>query len=283
MRALVGNDYTIVTPAFTDDDEQETAYDMATPVVTVTRANGTALSAPTAVDPVDSTGVIEIPLTAADHTDELDRLTVTLSGTVNSKTVTRTYIVDVTTAHPFEVAELRALDPDMANSTKYPRSLVAAKRDELAEGVEDYCDVAFSPSYRIVRLRGNGSSCMTLPLREVTAVRYLTVDGTAATLSDVDLEAYGQITYSGGFTADKIVEVHVECGMDGWPSDLTGAMLPFVREMLLTRTTRGGQTATSETSIDGGITRFAVPGTGRPSGVPALDVKMNRYRVPVIA
>lgn len=283
MRALLGNDYTIVTPPFTADDEQETPTDMATPVATVTRADGTTLTAPTVDDPTDSTGVVEIPLTAADHLDLLDQLTVTLAGTVDGKAVARSYVVDVTTAHPFEVSDVRALDRDMTLD-KYPRSRVIAARDEMATGVEDYCDVAFSPSYRIVKLRGNGSSCLPLPVREVTAVRRVVVDGVAASLANVELEAYGQITYSAGFTANKIIEVHVECGMSAWPSDLTGAMLPHMRDLLGSRSTKGGQTATSETSIaSGSVTRFAVPGTGRPSGIPALDVKMNRYKIPAIA
>lgn len=283
MRALLGNDYTIVTPPFTADDEQETPAEMADPVVTVTRADGTALSAPSADDPGDSTGVVRIPLTAVDHLDELDQLTVTLAGTVDSRAVSRTYVVDVTTAHPFEVSDVRALDADMTTQ-KYPRSRVTAARDELAEGVESYCDLAFSPSYRVVKVRGNGSSCLHLPVREVTAVRHVSIDGTTVTASDVDLGAYGQITYSGGFTANKTVEVHVECGLAAWPSDLTGAMLPHMRDMLASRSTKGGPTATSETSIaSGSVTRFAVPGRGRPSGIPALDVKMNRYKIPAIA
>lgn len=282
MRALLGNDYTIVTPPFTADDEQETPTDIATPAATVTRADGTALTAPTVEDSADSLGVVEILLTAADHLDELDQLTVTLTGTVDSKAVSRTYMVDVTTAHPFEVSAVRALDPDM-KSSKYPRARILAARDEMAAGVEGYCDLAFSPSYRIVKLRGNGSSCMHLPVREVTAVRRVVIDGTAATLADVDLEAYGQITYGGGFTADKIIEVHVECGMAAWPAELAGEMLPHIRDMLASRTTKSGPTATSETSVSGGITRFAVPGRGRPSGIPSLDVVMNRYMLLGIA
>lgn len=269
MRAALGSTITILSDRF---ESAPTAS-----AVTVTRADGTVLAAPTAT----AAGVyLSIPLTAATHLNQLDRLTVAITATVDGLPATQVVEVDVVGSHWVSVGALRG-EPDLADAARYPAALLAAVRDEWEEHVEDLCNVRFTPGYEITYCTGNGRDVLHLPIFEPLTVRAVTIDGTAATPADFTLTRDGALTYTTGtFTAGVPVEVHLEAGMTRPPAKLVREVLKAMRRELLARGSKSPWDAISE-SFDGSATvRYATPNPdlGRFTGILTMDPVIAEHR-----
>lgn len=266
MRAPKGSTITVVTDPFDGAPEN--------PTVVVAREDGTVLAAPTATVEHHSVGVT---LTAADHLDELDELTVTVTADTPGGVEVQDFTVDVIGSHWLTLGALRR-EPKLSDTAKVPDWLLRDYRDAIESYVEDLCNVAMIPSYGAERHRGRGQR-LTLDANEVTALRAVVIDGTAATLSDFTLGAYD--TVEGPFGTGTEVVVRFEHGLRRPPAKLRTEVLKAIRAELLRR---GAETPTDkirETSPEGGVTiQYATPDPSamRWTGMLTLDPVITEYR-----
>jgi hypothetical protein len=218
-----------------------------------------------------------LTLTAVDHTDTLDQLTVTVAATVDGAAAASTFAVDVVGSDLVSLAALRQ-EMGLSDSGRFPDWLLADYRDGYAEYVEQVCGRAFTPRYSIAHMVGRGARSLTLPYVDVTAVRSATVDGETVDLSTVTILAGCMLARSGKWPVGDPVEVHVEHGMTSPPPRLVREVVRAIRRDLLARGAQSPSDMLWET-VDGNTVRYSTPDAraGRPTGVMALDAVLDRY------
>lgn len=282
MRILVGADYTLASPVFVGSDG-ETATDAASlPTCTVTRADGTVLAAPTVADAA-GLGRYTATLTAATHTNLLDKLSVVWTGTVTGAGVQRyTDGVDVVGAHYVSLAALRAYQ-DLSDPVKYPAALLQATRDDYAALVERICGVSFVPRYHYESLHGNSRQMLRLSKQRASAVRSVTVNGIVKSpslfgLSDTGALVYLRNAFPQSLDGAPNVIVGYEHGHVCPPASLSREMLKAVRSEVMAQRSQIRDNALSQT-FDGMTIRFSTPDpkNGRPTGILTLDPVLVEY------
>ena len=181
MRAVKGTSPVITSPTFMAADD-ETPTDCGTlPTCTVTREDGTALTAAVVTNDA-AAGVYTAQITTT-HTSRLDRLQIVWSGAVSTYTQVYRQEVEVVSAHYVSVPEIRA-QADMSDAVKFPTALLASVRDTLADIIDDYCRTPFVQRYAREQFVGTGQDHLYLsntPVRELIAV---TIDGTSQTIGN---------------------------------------------------------------------------------------------------
>lgn len=271
MRAAKGSTIRVLSDPFVVPH----AAAPATLTAAVWRADGTALAAPV-VSEVDGSALVT--LTAADHLDMLDRLTVQIAATVDALPVTQVVEVDVVGSHWVTVASLRA-EPKLSDEVRYPDHLVAQMRDEWEEYVEDQCNRRFVPGYDVDRTTSRGSGRFRLDVDRLRSVRTVIVDGTPAafTVSGDVVD----VTGAGGSS----VEIHYEHGPDRPPAKLVREVRKAISRELTRRGAETPNDVISETSADGGPTiRYSTPDPSaqRWTGIMSLDPVISQYHRSVV-
>lgn len=270
MRVPKGSTITITTEPF---DGAPTD-----PEVTVSRADGTVLS-PAPTGAVDHWSV-QVPLTAADHLDELDTLTVTVTATVGDATEVQVLEVDVVGSHWVTLGALRG-ERNLDDEARYPTATLRAVRDEWEDWIEDVCNRRFTPGYGIDRRRIGSTDRFVLPSPDVTTLRAVLVDGVAADLDDFTLGPGGTVVYRSLFNADTTIEVHYEHGQTRPPAKLVREVRKAIARELTRRNANTPNDAISETSPEGGPTiRYSTPDPdrGRYTGILSLDPVIHELR-----
>jgi hypothetical protein len=254
--------------------------------VGVTTADGTVVVAAGTATTGTGTGPRTVALTAA-QTADLNLLTVTWTDAGDSST--HSTLVEVVGGWYFSVAEARASDATLTDSTKYPDAAVLTARREVEEDFERICDVAFVPRYRREQVSSQcGEILLPTPLpRTVRSVR-LYSDGTSYTaltaseLADLRLDPTGLICGTLG-TYDRVV-VEWEHGHGKPPSALKTKALRYLRFRLNEALSAIPDRATSFSIDQGGTYRLDTASQWKV-GVPDIDAELQRWsmRVPGIA
>ncbi len=238
----------------------------------IKRLDGTVVTSGTAAGPI-TTGVYTVTVPAQ---ATLDVLTVDWTGVVAFATVTARDIVEFVGGFIFGLAEVRALTP-VLDSTKYPTATLAKKRIGVEQECEEICGQAFVPRFARVALQA-GRSPLVLPNINCTALRAVTVDGVAQTLTGLVLSRSGVL--SGGLWPDiwprSTVIVEYEHGMEYPPEDLKDAAMLRLRSRLNQTDTGVPQRALSFSATDGGTYRLSTPSRKR-TGIPDVDGTYERY------
>jgi hypothetical protein len=244
------------------------------PTASASRADGTALPNPAVTV---SGKLASLTLTAADHTNLLDHLAVTVTASVDGVPAASTVGVDVVGSDLVTLGVLRQ-EMGLSDSGRFPDWLLADYRDGYAEYVEQICGRAFTPRYSVVHTVGRGARSLTLPHVDVTAVRSATIDGETVDLSTVTILAGCMLARSGKWPAGDPVEVHIEHGMASPPARLVREVVRAIRRDLLARGAQAPSDMLWET-VDGNTVRYSTPDgrAGRPTGVMALDAVLDRY------
>lgn len=291
MRVLVGSDNVIVSPTFVAADEVTPAATTGTPVASVTRADGTVITAPTVTAGV-GTGVYEFTLTAA-QTATLDVLSVVWTGTVAAMVQRYDQRVEVCGGHYVTLAELRSM-AGLDNATFTVDRLKAA-RDDFVDVAERYLGVAYVPRYEYETIRsgyGWGSTGVKLSRLYPRTIRSLSFGGVVETdLSRLRFTISGDLDWSWGtFSAPLVnlpsdVVVGYEHGLDGAPEPLRNACREYVRSSLLKSVSGMSRDVLTQSMGDGTYTRYMTPDfrAGRPTGWGDVDRELNslsRDRVP---
>lgn len=288
MSVLKDTAYTLTSPTFVGADGETPTDTASTPTCTVTRANGTALTA-ASVTATSEDGVYTAAITTS-HTSQLDRLTITWSGTAGSLAQVYTQELEVAGGWYVTIPEVRATR-DLSDEARYPVADVRSTRDRFEKIAEEHCGQAFVPRYHSETLRGNNRSNLILKYPNLISILSVTVDGTAMTVGDYELdEALGLVRTDGSWFpcpsgSGRNVTVEYTHGMTVCPVDVKEECLTFLRSKL-THVVAGIPNAQMTEAIDGGRQMtFASQGAEAPTGIPSVDEVLNRrnVRIPGIA
>lgn len=263
-----------------------------TPTVAVVDANGAAVDSGNATVVGGSSGRVTFAL---DPVATLETLTVTWTATVAGTTVVETDYAEVVGGFFFGLAEGRAADSSLADTSKYPESALVVARVEVEAECEEICDRAFVPRYQRVVLDGSGTSELVLehssPNRSVADVRTIrsvsmapTLDGdftafTADQLAALAVTADHTLVRTDGavWTEERgNVVVEYEYGLSSPPPDLRRAALVRFRSRLNIHRTGVPDRAVSFAAADGGTYRIDLPGQWK-TGIPDVDAVYARY------
>lgn len=290
---LKGNDAFVVSPLFVGTDGETATDPASTPTVAATRADGTVIgTAPVVDDPTPSDGLYRAKLLAATHVDRLDELTLTWTGTITGLgAVELEQIVEVAGRRYVSAAEVRAVN-GMSSTTKYPTSRILEAIRQVETIVEDVVGIAFVPRFARERLCGDGSRWLILNRRKVSELLSVTIDGTAQSLTDLDVEGRRLVHKTSSFsgTGDGAPNVILEYvhGLSAPPADLRRQALRYVVQKLLIEESPMSNNVVSQ-NIEGVTTRYSTPNPdlGRWTGDLEFDAVLGRlrkrYRVPGLA
>ena len=289
-----------------------------------------ARTAPAALDhtfvvgetPTDPTGnAATIAITAADGStvvastaaiyDTAGRFTYALAGqadlnlyyadwtaTFSGSAVVDRDIIEIVGARYFTLKDGRDSDELLADTAKYPLSLLEDARLEVEQEIEQICDRAFVPSYRRAVLDGTGTSTILLTdtewaararsagdirrIRSATiAPRYgeTAVALTVGELAACAVTADGSLRRTDGRawtegTANVVIVY--EYGLDRPPADLIRAAFTRFRARLNIARSGIPDRASSFTVQGGGSYRLDLPDTYK-TGIPDVDAVYGRY------
>lgn len=266
MGLVVGSDARLVSPVFTDLDESPSAAD-STPTVTVTSVTRGALATPTATAH-PGRGYYRVTLTADDHLDVIDRLTVTWSAEVDNAVRVLTQTVDVSggvyvpTDH---LAGLRTV-PD----TAVEMDAVRAWRDAFEMLAEEARGVAYVP--RIAVEDHPGCSPVLLGHKQPRELLAVWVDGVERDVDGFTLDASrGHVT---GPASGAVVRVAYSHGYDAPPPPLVAACREYVRAKILADTSDMQRAVLSYTNLASGeVYRYGTSdwNAGRFTGMAVVD------------
>jgi hypothetical protein len=227
-----------------------------------------------------ATGLYQVTPTAS-ATEILDVYTVTWN--LPDET-TRTTEYETVGGFLFTLADLRAFDPNLADTAKYPAPLLT----EIREATEDLFEaptvggVAFRPKGRRVTVGGDGTNVLVVPDLEVTAVRAAAIDGVALSdeeLADLDPTPIGMIfrksaTWPRG---RRNVEVLYEHGLAVTPAPITRAAKLWARYQLVSPSAPLADPRASAVFTDVGGYRLTLAGRDGPTGLPEVDAVLSQF------
>jgi hypothetical protein len=267
-------------------DEGEIPIDpTGTPTCAVVDANGDSVATPTVTVVGGGSGQVTAVLAAQ---AALAALTVTWTAVLDGDTVSEVDYVEVVGGFLFTLAEARASDDTLANTTRYPTALLESRRLEVEVECERICDRTFVPRYRRLVLDGSGTIDLAVPDAEIRTIRRaamatspsgshtnLTVAQLAnlVVLTDRTLRRTDGLVWTEGI--GNIV-LEYEHGLDRSPPDLAvGAMIRL--RTVVTRPASGiPDRATSFVVAEGGTFRISQPGPWT-TGIPDVDAAYAAY------
>lgn len=253
--------------------------------VTIKRLDGTTITTGTATHP----GPAGVYTFAMPEQAQVDVLTVDWSGSLAGATVTVRDNVEVVGGFLFGLAEARAKHDGLADTTKYPTTLLAAKRIEVEQECERICRRAFVPRFARVTLSGSDTDRLPLPWNllmgggsEIRAVRAVSVSGTAWSGSDVAALRFtpdGVLKRPGGAAWPSGVGniiVEYEHGWDYPPADLAEAAIVRLRSRVGMALAGVAERAITFAVTAGGTYRLSTPSAER-TGIPDVDGVYEKY------
>jgi hypothetical protein len=239
----------------------------------IKRLDGTVVASGSATGPAP-VGVYQVTVPAQ---STVDVLTLDWTGTISGAVVTARDFIEIVGGYLFGLAEARAMPP-VLSSVKYPTATLAARRISVEQECEEICGQAFVPRFGRARVPA-GRATLTLPHINVRALRGVTINGAARSLTGLGVSEAGVIT--GGTwvtgTPDPVIIVEYEHGLDYPPEDLREAAMLRLRSRLSMGDTGVPQRALSFTVGDGGTYRLSVP-SARRVGIPEIDGVYERYQ-----
>lgn len=276
MRVVKGTAVAVLTEPFDSTPSSVS-------VTAVRASDGTTIgTAPTAAVSGDR---VKVTLTAANHTNQLDRLTLTVSATVNSLATKQTILVDVVGGHYCTLGSLRE-EPRLDDTTRYPDALLAEVRDEITDYVERAASVAFVPMWGKENHIGDGTNLLVLRTNQVREVKSVAIRDVAQSVSDFELLNGDRLHRLSGvaFTTLYPVEITFEHGHDAPPTRLVREVKKAVRSELLARGAQAPTNALWEQTADGLTVRYSTPdwAAGRFTGTLTLDAAIHAYAAAAI-
>jgi hypothetical protein len=251
------------------------------------RADGTTLLSTSATNEA-TVGVYSVVVPPQ---STLNVLTLTWTGTFTGTQISIESTVEIVGGFYFSIAELRNYDKALENVTRFTTDDLVKARAVVETEFEDICDRAFVPRYYretgIEVDQDNGQLWLERP--EITAILSIKTDGT---------DQSGWIS-SGYFKRDKYspsvlhtnnsalgvigaidVTMEYEYGMGQVPVLIKEKALKRAKQFLLGQNSTIDERATTMLIPDVGSVNLATPGMrGSETGVPDIDVVLNRYKI----
>lgn len=265
-----------VLTLYVRDEDGDLADATGTVTVVVRNTAGSTVASGSATKTPGTTGTYAFACSPAQLAD-LGVYTATWSATVTGIAVTPTTQVEVVSAHLFGIDELRARRPELENATKYPSTLLAAKRSEVSDWFEDVCGVAFVQRRRRRVLTGDGTDTLLTGDPCITNLVSVHVDGTAWDVTQIrgDLSVGALVAPSGDAWPDgsQVVAIY-DHGYDHVPERVKAAVLTLAVEATLPSALNPRATVES---TDVGAFRLSIARPETPTGIPDVDIVINEY------
>lgn len=261
MRVTKGDDVQISSPPFVDTDDE-------TPVATavscsVTREDGTVLSALTVTTSTTETGVYQATLQSGTHTTQCDRLQIAWTGTpAGGRKQTYRQEIEVVGGHYVSIPELRA-EPGLSSAANVPVQLLKDVRDEVEDEIERCAGVAYVHRYQRDPLDGTGTQVLDLTRVRPAALLGVTMNGVSYATNQFSLYELGQIRWSTRpflpptpVYGWRNVTVTYEHGYDAPPARWKTSILAIMRQRVLDRTSERRPDVMYEAFGEGQGTRY---------------------------
>lgn len=191
---------------------------------------------------------------------------------------------DVVSDHLYTLEQARQFGPAKMTSSKVSDEKMTRARFHVTRFFEDYANVSFVQRYEEFILSGDGSNWLNVPVNLLASCSTVSIGTTAFTagqLASVTAYDYGRLYYSGGWDKGyNNIQVGVVHGYSETPPEIRHAALRMTQFAL-------SQGASTDRAIvltdETGTYRLAVPNmTDRPTGLPEVDMALNKYREPQV-
>ena len=272
LRLITGRPGTIQVKIY---DEDGVAADPASVSVVVRDGSGTQVATGSATESI-TTGLWTYTV-GNSVTDDLDEYEATWTYTLDAATHTQTTKFEVCGGHTFEIAELRAADSTLADTTDYPADKIKQARVDAEQRFERGAKVAFVHRARRVELISDGRPRLVLPDCEVAEIIAIEVDGEAKDETDADLYVHGPegvIEHPTWWSAGSIVSLYYIHGIENTPEPVSRAIKTLAIEYLVPSALPAR--ATSQ-STDRGEFRINLAGKDGTTGIPEVDSVMMEF------
>lgn len=273
MRVATGNDVDL--PLVVRSQDLVVAPD-ALPVLTIVDDDGAVVSH--GVVSLVSTGVYKAKL-SAQATPKL--LHATWTYTVSSYAMQTVYDVYVDGGYIFEIADLRKQD-GVSDTTRYTYADLEAARDEVTSFINDFCQVAFVPTYHRQVLDGANRSHVYLnrtPTRSIIAVL---VEGVSVSTVGWTVAEFGTVRAPTAWTGSRVVGQGVEIsylyGYDSAPPDIRRAAIKLAANWLLVNEGSIPDRARMMTT-QWATFQLSTASEEYPTGIPEVDSALRRHRL----
>lgn len=245
-------------------------------------------------------GVVTLTITAADGTVVVEDATTTGSGTAartyalsaaqttlldswtlswESATLgTLTDECEITGGFLFALSDLSAVKVGQGDTigSKYTTAQMVAVRTLVEQALEDACAVAFVPRCRVETHSGRGTYSLMVERPRVTAVRSVTVDGTASSVSS--FTPSGVINVGSRMGAGSTVTVGYEHGHPYPPARASNAALLLARRWLIDGPADDRATAMTVEGV--GTYALVTPGMrGALFDIPECNAMVQQYSI----
>lgn len=255
--------------------------------VTAKKADGTTLFTTSATnDPAVGVYSVVLPPQA-----QLNIITLVWAGTFTGTPITIESVVEIVGGFYFSIAELRAYDTALLNTTKYPTQALVDARAYVEAEFEDICERAFVPRFHsesgLVADRDSGLIWTEMP--EVINILTLKVNGVDQ-IGWVNSNYFKRDKYSARalvpsddaratmYATDITAEY--EYGMTRVPLPIKQKALKRAKQILMGQNSTMDERATTMLIPDVGTVNLATPGLrGSETGVPDIDVVLWRYKI----
>jgi hypothetical protein len=267
-------------------DAAGTLVDATGPVTAaVTDSAGAAMAGSPfiATKPTGTTGTYDVAVPAA-AAAVLDTYDVRWSATLAGQAVAPRSRFEVVGGFLFTVAELRAADPVLADTAKYPQAALEAAREAAEERLEELCGVAFRPRGARETRSGDGTARLLLGEVEPTRLVSVSIDRgagpvalTAEEVADVRLEPWGEavrLTKGVWDRGVRNVAVLYERGVALAPEPVRRAALTLAKAALIRSPVPDRATAES---TEAGTIRYSIAGRDGPTGYPEVDAVVEQF------
>jgi hypothetical protein len=251
------------------------------------KADGTTLFSTNATNEA-AVGVYSVIIPAQ---ASLNILTLTWSGTFSGTVITIETVVEIVGGFYFTIGELRGYDSALSNTTRFPNQALIDARANVEAEFEDICSRAFVPRfYRETALVPDSDSNLIWTEKpEVFNITSLTVDGVDqigwVTSNFIKRDKYSpralRVTDAARATLYALdVTAEYEYGMTQVPLPIKQKALKRAKQLLLGQSSSIDERATTMLIPDVGTVNLATPGLrGAETGVPDIDVVLNRYKI----
>lgn len=258
-------------------DEGPADADSGNVTATLKRLDGTVADTATATHP----GPIGQYSYSPPAQTDLGAFRLEWSGTFAGAALVAVDYVEIVGGFLFGLAEARGRHRFLADTNRYPTALLAAKRIEVEQEIENICGQAWVPRYGRYACSGRGYEQLGTPTSMLRRVRSVKIAGVALAQAELDVI---QVTDSGVLRRPTGVPwpigygnmiVEVEHGHDYPPEPIKEAGILRLRSRLSMTTTEIPDRAISWNAAEGGTYRLSTPGRTR-TGIPEVDGVLER-------
>lgn len=281
MERLLRDTYGPIRLTIRDGNGTLTDVDPATLLTVRVKDSADVLKQSVSAASQESTGVYKFAPSAA-VMETLDTYRVEWDATIGGTVSTYKTEFEVLGAMLFGIAALRGLDPNFADTTAYPTSKITDVREEVEEGFEDACNIAFRPRGRRIQLDGVGGDELMLPDLEPTKIVAASIDGTSIDATKLTCYPDGRVHRADGSWSavnPRGVTIFYEHGLATVPARVRRAALIWAKVLL----TDGKlpERLTSYTN-DEGTFELGRPSALAITGIPEVDAVIEReHRVKI--